>query len=348
MSLNKNLDIYEAVIEDEGDGITFISLVNDPAVESNWFAYNKEHQPMQFQIADEEQHILLGVIMRADFPMYRIGNSGYEYYIKYSKETIAKMARKMLDDKTFNAVDTEHNNQCVDGVKLEELFIKDTDKGINPVGFEAIENGSLFGKYRVLNDEVWADVKAGKFKGFSLEGYFGIVESKFIKQQNHMSLLEKLKKLLTEFKAFETIEGVTLEVDGDTLGVGQMVDVPDGTYHTDTATVKVEKGVITEVETLEVEDVVEDVVENMAEEPEPMVEEPEPMVEPEPTEEKPSEMEELKTLIQQIVAEVEKIKKQLADTTALPIDEVAKKCEPKQLNSRALDIAKAIKQLNCK
>lgn len=341
MSLNKNLDIYEAVIEDESDGIAFISLVNDPAVESNWFAYNKEHQPMQFQIADEEQHILLGVIMRADFPMYRIGNSGYEYYIKYSKETIAKMARKMLDDKTFNYVDTEHNNQCVDGVKLEELFIKDVDKGINPVGFEAIENGSLFGKYRVLNDEVWADVKAGKFKGFSLEGYFGVIESKFIKQKNHMSLLEKLKKLLTEFKAFETIEGVTLEVDGDALGVGQMVDVPDGTYHTDTATVKVEKGVITEVETLEVEDVVEDVVENMAE----AEAEPETTVEPEPTEEKPSEIEELKTLIQQIVAEVEKIKKQLEETTALPIDEVAKKCEPKQLNSRALKIAEAIRKM---
>ena len=344
MSLNKNLDIYEAVIEDEGDGIAFISLVNDPAVESNWFAYNKEHQPMQFQVADEEQHILLGVIMRADFPMYRIGNSGYEYYIKYSKETIAKMARKMLDDKTFNYVDTEHNNQCVDGVKLEELFIKDIDKGINPVGFDNIENGSLFGKYRVLNDEVWADVKAGRFKGFSLEGCFGIIESKFIKQKNHMSLLEKLKKLLTEFTAFPTVEGVTLEVDGDTLGVGQMVDVADGTYHTDTVTVKVEQGIITEVETLEVEDVVEDVVENMAEEPEPMVEEPEP----EPTEEKPSEMEELKALVQQIVDEVDKIKKQLADTTALPIDEMAKKCQPKQLNSRTLEIAEAIKQLNCK
>ena len=350
MSLNKNLDIYEAIIEDESDGIAFISLVNDPAVESNWFAYNKEHQPMQFQIANEEQRILLGVIMRADFPMYRVGNSGYEYYIKYSKETIAKMARKMLDDKTFNYVDTEHNNQCVDGVKLEELFIKDTDKGINPVGFENIENGSLFGKYRVLNDEVWADVKAGKFKGFSLEGYFGVIESKFIKEKNHMSLLEQLKKLLTEFKAFETKEGVTLEVDGDTLGVGQMVDVPDGTYHTDTVTVKVEKGVITEVETLEVEDVVEDVVEDMAETEitvEPMVEETEPET-TEETETQPSEMEELRALVQQIVDEVDKIKKQLEETTALPIDEVAKKCEPKQLNSRALDIAEAIKQLNSK
>ena len=350
MSLNKNLDIYEAIIEDESDGIAFISLVNDPAVESNWFAYNKEHQPMQFQIANEEQRILLGVIMRADFPMYRVGNSGYEYYIKYTKDTIAKMARKMLDDKTFNYVDIEHNNQCVDGVKLEELFIKDTDKGINPVGFEDIENGSLFGKYRVLNDEVWANVKAGKFKGFSLEGYFGVTESKFIKQKNHMSLLEKLKKLLTEFKAFETKEGVTLEVDGDTLGVGQMVDVPDGTYHTDTVTVKVEKGVITEVETIEADDIVEDVVEEVVEAEtveeetvEPMVEDVEPI-----EEEKPSEMEELRALVQQIVDEVDKIKKQLEETTALPIDEVAKKCEPKQVHSRALDIAEAIKQLNSK
>lgn len=348
MSLNKNLDIYEAIIEDEGDGITFISLVNDPATESNWLAYNKQRQPMQFQVADEEQRILLGVIMRADFPMYRVGTSGYEYYIKYSKETIAKMARKMLDDKTFNYVDTEHNNQCVDGVKLEELFIKDVDKGINPVGFDDIENGSLFGKYRVQNDKVWANVKAGKFKGFSLEGYFGVIESKFIKQKNHMSLLEQLKKLLTEFKAFETKEGVTLEVDGDTLGVGQMVDVPDGTYHTDTVTVKVEKGVITEVETLEADDIVEDVVEDVVED---MAEEPEPMVEPETTEEtetQPSEMEELRALVQQIVDEIDKIKKQLEETTALPIDEVAKKCEPKQLNSRALDIAEAIKELNKK
>ena len=146
MSLNKNLDIWEAVIEDEGDGITFISLVNDPATESNWLAYNKQRQPMQFQVADEEQRILLGVIMRADHPIYRVDYDGYEYYVKYTKDTIAKMARKMLEDYTFNYVDTEHNNQCVSGVKLEELFIKDVDKGINPVGFEDIENGSLFGK----------------------------------------------------------------------------------------------------------------------------------------------------------------------------------------------------------
>lgn len=344
MAINKNLDIYEARIEDEDDGIFCISLVDEPAVEVNWLAFAKnKQQHLQFKIADEDEHILLGVIMRADFPIYRVGISGYEYYIKYSKETIAKMSRKMLQDNVFNFVDTNHNNQWVDGVLLEELFIKDTAKGINPNGFEDIEDGSLFAKYRVSNETIWEKVKAGKFNGFSLEGYFEAMESKFIKNTQHMSLLEKLKKILTEYKSFDTIEGVTIEVDGEELGVGQVVDVPDGEYHTDTVKVKVEQGVITEVEVIEPEPMPmpteEPVVEDMAEEEEPMVEEPE-------AEPQPSEYEQLKQIVDQLVAEIDAIKSQLAEPCTLPVEEVAKKCEPKkQFNNRQLAIAEALRKM---
>lgn len=344
MAINKNLDIYEARIEDEDDGIFCISLVDEPAVEVNWLAFAKnKQQHLQFKIADEDEHILLGVIMRADFPIYRVGISGYEYYIKYSKETIAKMARKMLADNVFNYVDTNHNNQWVDGVLLEELFIKDTAKGINPNGFEDIEDGSLFAKYRVSNETIWGKVKNGKFNGFSLEGYFEAMESKFIKNPQHMSLLEKLKKILTEYKAFDTREGVTIEVDAEELGVGQVVDVPDGEYHTDTVKVKVEQGVITEVEAIEPEPMPmpteEPVVEDMAEEEEPMVEEP--IEEPQQ-----SEYEQLKQIVDQLVAEIDAIKSQLAEPCTLPVEEVAKKCEPKkQFNSRQLAIAEALRKM---
>ena len=46
--------------------------------------------------------------------------------------------------------------------------------GINPIGFEHIEDGSWFTAYKVENKQVWEDVKAGKFNGFSVEGYFGL------------------------------------------------------------------------------------------------------------------------------------------------------------------------------
>ena len=353
---NLDLPLYEALITDEEDGIVCISLVDDPAVESNWLAFAKAQQPLQFAIANEDEHIILGVVMRADFPIYRVGMSGFEYYIQYSKETIAKMTRKMLADNAFKFIDTQHNNQWVEGVELEELFIKDTDKGINPQGFEDIEDGSLFAKYRVSNEEIWGKVKAGEFKGFSLEGYFDIEEkiNNFQKQhkKNNMSLLERLKKILTEFKSFPTAEGVTIEVDAEELAVGQMVDVPDGEYHTDTVKVKVEQGVITEVEAIEIDDpmptepIQDPIAEDMACGPKKkkMAEEPEPM----PTEEPEIDAlrNELQAEIDQLIAAIDEIKKQLEVPCVPPVDEIVKKEEEfSKVKNPALKYAEAIKRM---
>lgn len=275
----------------------------------------------------------------------------------------------MLADNAFKYIDTQHNNQWVDGVELEELFIKDESKGINPSGFEDIENGSLFAKYRISNEEIWSKVKAGEFKGFSLEGYFDIEEkiNNFQKQhkKKNMSLLERLKKILTEFKSFPTAEGVTIEVDAEELAVGQMVDVPDGEYHTDTVKVKVEQGVITEVETLEIDDpmpteptepIQEPMPEGMAcnpkkkkmaEEPEPMpTEEPEPQLSPEID----ALRNELQAEIDQLIAAIDEIKKQLEVPCVPPVDEIVKKEEEfsKKIKNPALKYAEAIKELNKK
>lgn len=362
MNIN-GLPLYEALVTDEEDGIVCISLVDDPAVESNWLAFAKNKQPhLQFKVEDEDEHIIFGVVMRADFPIYRVGVSGFEYYIQYSKETIAKMTRKMLSDNAFKYIDTEHNNQWVEGVELEELFIKDESKGINPSGFEEIENGSLFAKYRISNEEIWSKVKAGEFKGFSLEGYFDIEEkvNNFQKQhKKNMSLLERLKKILTEFKAFETAEGVTIEVDAEELAVGQMVDVPDGEYHTDTVKVKIEQGVITEVETLEIDDpkptepTEEPMPEGMAcdpkkkkmaeDEPMPEAEEQEPQLTPEID----ALRNELQAEIDQLIAAIDEIKKQLEVPCVPPVDEIVKKEEEfsKKIKNPALKYAEAIRKM---
>ena len=357
---NLELPLYEALMTNEEDGIVCISLVDDPAVESNWLAFAKAQQPLQFAIANEDEHIILGVVMRADFPIYRIGVSGFEYYIQYSRETIAKMTRKMLADNAFKYIDTQHNNQWVDGVELEELFIKDESKGINPSGFEDIEDGSLFAKYRVSNEEIWGKVKAGEFKGFSLEGYFDIEEkiNNFQKQhKKNMSLLERLKKILTEFKSFPTAEGVTIEVDAEELAVGQMVDVPDGEYHTDTVKVKVEQGVITEVEAIEIDDptpepIQEPIAEGMACDPKKkkMAEEPEPMPTEEPEPQLSPEIDalrnELQAQIDQLIAAIDEIKKQLEVPCVPPVDEIVKKEEEfSKIKNPALKYAEAIKRM---
>lgn len=173
------LPIYIAEITDDIEGISAISLVDSPAVESDFLKFSKDKIKLNFKIENEEKRLVTGVVMRCDYPIYRIGVSGYEYYIIFNKETIIKMTEKMLKDNTFNNINLEHNDKrFVEGVNLRELFIKDTDKGINPKGFEDINNGSLFATYHVTNDEIWDEIKNGTFNGFSLEGLFTVNEQK--------------------------------------------------------------------------------------------------------------------------------------------------------------------------
>ena len=175
--MNRELPLYKALINDESNGMVTVSLVTYPAVESDFLYFNKQEKPLQFKIENEEKRVVSGVLMRCNYPIYRIGNSGYEYYITFDRETIEKMAEKWIKEGLTCNVNLQHNpDNYVSDVLLKEIYFKDIERGVNPQGFEDIEDGSLFATYHILNDEVWESVKKGEFKGFSLEGYFDVVE----------------------------------------------------------------------------------------------------------------------------------------------------------------------------
>lgn len=198
MTMIDNLPLYYAQITTDDDGIICMSLVDFPAVESNFLAFSKHEDKKRNMvrmaaIEDGEKRLLLGVIMRADYPIYR-NDDGIEYYVAYDAPTLRYMAEKMLADNLSTTVDIQHDGNLVEGVHLQELFIKDTSKGISPKGFEDIEEGSLFGVYKVYNDEVWDMVKRGECMGFSLAGYF-----------HHKIKHDELKHLMAEVEEIEKL-----------------------------------------------------------------------------------------------------------------------------------------------
>jgi hypothetical protein len=169
------IPVYQALVDSADTGMLRISLVDDPAVQSNFVAFKNEHPaPVQrYAIEDEEKRLILGCIMRADFPIYRRDADGFEYYIIYKADTIRTMAEKYLAENRQNLVNLMHDDGTdVDGVQMVQYFIKGA--GLNPEGFDAIADGSLFGEFHVTNDEVWDAIKAGTYKGFSLEGVFDL------------------------------------------------------------------------------------------------------------------------------------------------------------------------------
>ena len=274
------IPVYNAIISDEETGMFKISLVDEPAVMSNFLAFDKTRKPLMYAIANEEKRIVRGVVMRADFPIYRYDENFGEYYIIYKADTIRQMAEKYLLESRQNDVNLMHEaDSDVDGVQMVQCFIKDTNAGVNPTGFEDIADGSLFAEFHIVNDEVWEQVKDGTFKGYSLEGVFDLVPEQdeekvesivdalegkfnnFFKNFN-MSKFKKFKealaRVLAEFANVTTDKGI-LSWDGDDdLKVGDSVFVEDaegnrtpaedGDYKTeDGKVIKVVDGKVSEI-----------------------------------------------------------------------------------------------------
>ena len=168
------LPVYDALVPDEDTGMLKISLVDLPAVMSDFLVFNEQRMVQMYSIQDEEKRLVYGVVMRADFPIYRKDDRIGEYYIVYKADTIRKMAEKYLADGLQNEVNVMHSTD-VEGVQMVQYFIKDSARGVNPTGFEDIADGSLFAEFHILNDDVWEAVKDGTYKGFSLEGVFDFI-----------------------------------------------------------------------------------------------------------------------------------------------------------------------------
>ena len=188
-SLIDGIPVFEALVTDEDCGMVRISMVDFPAVMANWQTFAGQ-QPQRFSIADEDQRLIRGVIMRADFPIYRRDASG-EYYLIFRAETIREMAEKYLAENRQNRVDLMHEGDEVRGVQMVQWFIKDTEKGVAPAGYDDVADGSLFAEFHVTDDSIWAAVKEGTFKGFSLEGFFDVAPD--TRQQDIDEIVEELE-----------------------------------------------------------------------------------------------------------------------------------------------------------
>lgn len=255
MKTFNGLPVFEDMLTDERCGMLRISLVDLPAVESDFQKFGK---PVRVVMESEERRLILGCVMRADFPIYRRDAEHGEYYTMFGRETIRQMAEKYLDENRQNRVNLMHAGEEVRGVKMVQMFIKDSERGVNPAGFEDIEDGSLFAEFHIEDEEIWNWIKEGILRGFSLEGIFSM-EEKFNNENMAIDFTKwkrALAKIVAKFAELTTDKGV-LTYEGDlAVGVdvyllnedGEITDAPDGEYLAeDGRTVVVADGKVSEV-----------------------------------------------------------------------------------------------------
>ena len=191
MKTINGLPVYIAQIDNSEEGILDISLVDYPAVKRDFVLFSQDK--MNFSIQSEEKRIISGVVMLADTPIYRKSPTAGEYYIVFTRDIIEMMVEKMSFEGKLNNITLNHNGQLVEGVTLVELFIKDSSKGLNPSYLPDVTEGSLIASYKVENVDIWNQIKAGEFRGFSLSGIFSAIPSLDQPLDDILDLLYQLK-----------------------------------------------------------------------------------------------------------------------------------------------------------
>lgn len=166
----KGLPVYNISIDfDTDEGLQLVSLVDDPAVVESFLTFNSEEPVKLVFTSDEEQHIISGVSLLADTPIYR-NDGGEGYYVVFTKETIKQLVEKYNKENKTNLTSLQHNGQIISDCVMVESYFIDKERGICPKEFSHCPDGSWITSYKVTNDELWNEIKtSGQLNGFSVE-----------------------------------------------------------------------------------------------------------------------------------------------------------------------------------
>ena len=223
------MKIVELVLDDnEESGIEAISIVESPAIESDFVALKSEE--VKLAEVDTEKKILMGALLIPNKPIYR-KTEGDEYYIYFSKDTVLKASQRYLTNGYQNNSTLEHSDN-LEGLTLVESWIvedevqdKSRKYGLN------VPVGTWMGTVKVNNEKIWNEfVKEGKVKGFSIEGFFAdkIKASKMNKEQEADLLLSKITSIVkgerVDLNIVNTINKIISSVDNEKKKLDNAVD----------------------------------------------------------------------------------------------------------------------------
>nr|WP_315393954.1 XkdF-like putative serine protease domain-containing protein [uncultured Sphingobacterium sp.] len=202
------IPVYELKINpDEGMDVSVISLVKNPAVESNFLAFSKDSNHLKFNSDDEKMEIL-GLAMNPDVNIPR-KEGDFKYYVKFSKDTIREIVQNYFQKNYINNSTLEHTDIDAKSYVFQS-YIVDEAKGVTaPTGIIANDGAWIVGM-KVTDKKVWDLIKAEGVQGFSVEGFFNqfLDDFKVSNFSKNDALELALKELEAELDAFISLHNI--------------------------------------------------------------------------------------------------------------------------------------------
>ena len=216
----EKLQEIELTIKNADDGVFAVSLVESPAIEEDFVFLSAEE--VKFKVVDEERRIVVGFALVPEKRILRL-MGGKKFNIYFTKETVAKASEEFMRQLMLNKFTADHESP-IEGVSVIESWIVEDAKHdkSNIYGLGA-KGGEWVLMSKIYNDEVWNEVKAGKFKGYSIEARF----DGFEQLQSKTETMEE--QIIKELNAVLSSQKVELgAIDDFIQALDNMVLEPSG------------------------------------------------------------------------------------------------------------------------
>jgi hypothetical protein len=128
---------------------------------------------MEFKVQKDKQ-IIVGPTMIPDKKIYRQDESGMEYMVTFSKETIRKMVQKFVRENNNRSINLEHTNQMVPAFIMEHWIVEDSTYDKSKIYGFNLPVGTHFAAIKIEDEDFWErEVRGNEKMGFSIEGILG-------------------------------------------------------------------------------------------------------------------------------------------------------------------------------
>ena len=234
--------LIELKINKDRKGLDAISLVDKPAILTNFVKLKEDEPTLKFSIANEEQRIVLGPALIPNIKIFRNGKSlglDEDAYVYFTEETIRELAQIYMEELKIHEVTLDHESDTTDAKMIELWMVEDPAKDKSAIyGFD-LPKGTMMVAYKILTDQLWKKIKEGKFNGFSIEasalemipkGQFSFEEEapeddrEVLPEEEQDFALEQLKsfgmkeEVLERLGFIKVVEGGELTKEGESIG----------------------------------------------------------------------------------------------------------------------------------
>ena len=225
------MKVYKVKPKIDSKGLLRVSLVKDPAIETDFMFFDAEKKEVLRFVNEEKKEIYAPVLIPNKL-IFRKDINGEPSNIYFDAETIKELHLQGSKNGYDSKINLNHEELNVDGVFCFESWIVENpqnDKS-NEMGFD-LPKGTLMKAYKIENEDVWMQTKDKQLTGASIEVLTNELE--FIENNNNnkiemkkdkKSILGYVKSLFNTELAKEYGNGMF----GESLEEGAIVTDKDG------------------------------------------------------------------------------------------------------------------------